>query len=59
MVHRVGRLNVGEINLVVAVAAAHRQEGLAAVAYAVDRFKEAMPTHKKDPIISCSETGIL
>ena len=46
--HRVGKLNVGDINLVVAVAAAHRTEGLAAVAYAVDAFKDRLPTAKKE-----------
>ena len=46
--HRIGKLKVGEINLVVAIAAAHRQEGLAACQYAVDRFKEIMPTKKKE-----------
>jgi len=46
--HRVGKLNVGDINLVVAVAAAHRGEGLAAVAYAVDTFKDRLPTLKKE-----------
>ena len=46
--HRVGVLEVGDINLVVAIAAGHRQEGLAAVAYAVDKFKEKLPTAKKE-----------
>jgi len=46
--HRIGRLEVGDINLVVAVAAAHRGEGLAAVAYAVDCFKEKLPTSKRE-----------
>ena len=46
--HRVGRLEVGDINLVVAIAAGHRQEGLAAVAYAIDKFKEKLPTAKKE-----------
>ncbi len=46
--HRTGRLAVGDINLVVAVAAGHREEGLAAVAYAVDRFKEKLPTSKRE-----------
>ena len=46
--HRVGRLEVGDINLVVAVAATHRGEGLAAVAYAIDRFKEKLPTSKRE-----------
>ena len=46
--HRTGKLNVGDINLVVAIAAAHRSEGLAAVGYAVDLFKEKLPTAKKE-----------
>ena len=46
--HRIGKLKVGEINLVVAIAAAHRREGLAACQYAIDRFKEIMPTQKKE-----------
>ncbi|HEY55683.1 MAG TPA: molybdenum cofactor biosynthesis protein MoaE [Dehalococcoidia bacterium] len=46
--HRIGKLKVGEINLVVAIAAAHRKEGFAACRYAVDRFKEIMPTEKKE-----------
>ena len=46
--HRVGRLKVGEINLVVAVASAHRSEGFAACQYVVDRFKERLPTGKME-----------
>ncbi|MCK4368083.1 MAG: molybdenum cofactor biosynthesis protein MoaE [Dehalococcoidales bacterium] len=46
--HRIGKLKVGEINLVVAIAAAHRQEGFAACQYAIDRFKEIMPTKKRE-----------
>ncbi|MFC1846683.1 molybdenum cofactor biosynthesis protein MoaE [Chloroflexota bacterium] len=46
--HRIGRLNVGDINLVVAVAAGHRGEGFAACQYAIDQFKEKLPTHKKE-----------
>jgi molybdopterin synthase catalytic subunit len=46
--HRTGKLEVGEINFLVAIAAAHRQEGYAAAQYAVDRFKETMPTCKKE-----------
>ena len=46
--HRVGKLKVGDINLVIAVAAAHRQEGFAACQYAIDRFKQVMPTYKTE-----------
>ena len=46
--HRVGKLKVGDINLVVAVASAHRQEGFVACQYAIDRFKQKLPTQKKE-----------
>jgi molybdopterin synthase catalytic subunit len=46
--HRVGLLNVGDINLVVAVAAEHRGEGFAAATYIIDRFKERLPTSKTE-----------
>ena len=48
MCHRIGELKPGEINLVVARAAAHRGEGFAACQYAIDRFKQIMPTRKKE-----------
>lgn len=44
--HRIGKLKVGDINLVIAVAAGHRGEGFAACQYIIDRFKESLPTHK-------------
>jgi molybdopterin synthase catalytic subunit len=52
--HRVGRLNVGDINLVVAVAAPHRAEGFAACQYAIDQFKQELPTGKKEAYLDGS-----
>jgi len=46
--HRIGKLKVGDINLVVAIASAHRGEGFAACQYAIDRFKQRLPTRKKE-----------
>jgi molybdopterin synthase catalytic subunit len=46
--HRIGKLKVSDINLVVAVAAAHRGEGIAAVQHTVDLFKDRLPTAKKE-----------
>jgi molybdopterin synthase catalytic subunit len=46
--HRIGKLMVGEINLVIAVASAHRVEGFAACQYLIDRFKERLPTQKTE-----------
>jgi len=47
-VHRIGKLKVGDNNLVIAVSAGHRQEGFAACQYAIDQFKEKLPTSKKE-----------
>ncbi len=46
--HRIGKLRVGEINLVVAVASAHRSEGFAACQYAIEQFKQRLPTQKTE-----------
>ncbi len=46
--HRIGKLKVGDINLVVAIASAHRGEGFAACQYAIDQFKQKLPTQKKE-----------
>ena len=45
---RIGTLKVGEIALVVAVAAPHRQEAFQACQYAVDRIKQGGVTTEKD-----------
>ena len=46
--HRVGRLEVGEISLVVAVASPHRGEAFGACQYSVDRIKQTVPIWKKE-----------
>lgn len=46
--HRVGKLRVGDINIVVAVSAAHRSDGFAAIQQIIDRFKGALPTRKRE-----------
>ncbi|GBD11440.1 Molybdopterin synthase catalytic subunit [bacterium HR23] len=46
--HRLGRLNIGEISLVVAVGSPHRREAFSAIAYIVDRIKEDVPIWKKE-----------
>lgn len=48
MVHRVGRLQIGEASVAIAVSAPHRREALAACAYAIDRLKETVPVWKKE-----------
>ena len=46
--HRLGRLEVGEASIVVAVAAAHRKSTFAATAWIMDRIKESVPIWKKE-----------
>ncbi|MFQ5860428.1 MAG: molybdopterin converting factor subunit 1 [Dehalococcoidia bacterium] len=46
--HRIGRLEVEEVSLVVAVASPHRREAFAACQYAVDRIKAMVPIWKKE-----------
>ena len=48
VLHRTGRLAIGEASLLVAVSAAHRREAFEACHYAVDRIKETVPIWKKE-----------
>ena len=46
--HRLGRLEIGEASLVVAVSSAHRREAFEACHYSIDRIKEMVPIWKKE-----------
>lgn len=46
--HRTGRLNVGEISVLVAVGCPHRTEAFAACKYAIDTLKHNAPIWKKE-----------
>jgi len=46
--HRVGRLSVGEISVVVAVGCPHRGEAFAACEYAINTLKHNAPIWKKE-----------
>ena len=46
--HRLGRLEIGDISLVVAIASPHRKEAFEACAYAIDRIKQIVPIWKKE-----------
>ncbi len=46
--HREGKLYPGDINLVIAVAAGHREEGFSACRFIIDAFKEQLPTRKEE-----------
>ena len=46
--HRVGRLEIGEASVIIAVSAAHRHEAFEACHFAIDRLKETVPIWKKE-----------
>jgi molybdopterin synthase catalytic subunit len=46
--HRVGRVDVGEASVAIAVSAPHRQDALAACAEAIDTLKGTVPLWKKE-----------
>ncbi len=51
--HRIGKLEVGEIAVIVAVSAEHRREAIEACGYGIDELKHRVPIWKKE----VSETG--
>ena len=46
--HRIGRVELGEASVAIAVATEHRAEGFEACKYAIDRLKEIVPIWKKE-----------
>jgi molybdopterin synthase catalytic subunit len=46
--HRIGRLQIGEISVLVAVGCPHRSEAFAACQYAIDTLKHNAPIWKKE-----------
>lgn len=48
MLHRVGRLEIGESSVVIAVSAAHRGDAFEACRYAIDTLKQTVPIWKKE-----------
>jgi MoaE-MoaD fusion protein len=48
VMHRVGRLEVGEVSIAIAVAAAHRRDTFDACHYIIDRIKQESPIWKRE-----------
>ncbi len=48
IVHRVGRLQIGDTAVVISIASPHRAEAFAACKYAIDRIKQIVPIWKKE-----------
>jgi len=55
LVHRLGRLEIGEASVAVAVASPHRAEAFAACRFAIDTLKAQVPIWKKELYADGSE----
>ncbi len=53
--HRVGRVDIGETSVVIAVSAPHRAAALAACAEAIDELKVTVPLWKKETYVGGEE----
>jgi molybdopterin synthase catalytic subunit len=48
LVHRIGRVNVGEASIIIAASSPHRREAFQAVQFIIDTIKERIPIWKKE-----------
>src|SRR5262245_29850237 len=48
MLHRIGRLEIGEASVLIAVSAAHRGDAFEACRHAIDTLKRTVPVWKKE-----------
>lgn len=48
IVHRVGKLKVGEVSVVIAIGTPHRADSFSACRYAIERIKEYLPVWKQE-----------
>jgi len=48
MLHRIGRLEIGESSVMIAVSAAHRADAFEACRYGIDTLKRTVPVWKKE-----------
>lgn len=46
--HRIGKLQIGEAAVIIAVSSAHRAQAFEACRFAIDRIKETVPIWKKE-----------
>ena len=48
MLHRIGKLEIGEVSVAIAVATPHRKASFEACEFAINRLKETVPIWKKE-----------
>jgi len=58
MVHRYGKLEVGEVSVAVAVSCEHRAEAFEAGRFAIDAIKKSLPLWKKERFLSGRESWV-
>ena len=49
--HRVGRLGLGEVSVIIAAASPHRADAFAASRYAIERIKQISPIWKHEHFV--------
>ncbi|MDG6928609.1 MAG: molybdenum cofactor biosynthesis protein MoaE [Nitrososphaerota archaeon] len=58
VLHRVGRLALGEVSVAVAVSCAHRAEAFEACRFIIDRIKQEVPIWKKERLAGGGERWV-
>jgi molybdopterin synthase catalytic subunit len=48
IVHRIGRLSLGEVSVLIVISASHRDEAYRASRYAIEKLKQTVPIWKKE-----------
>jgi len=52
LLHRIGRLSVGEVSVLVCCSAPHRAEAFEAARHGIERIKQDVPIWKKEGLVS-------
>jgi molybdopterin synthase catalytic subunit len=58
LLHRIGRLKVGEVSVAVAVSSPHRAEAFEACRHAIERIKHDVPIWKKERLSTGREVWV-
>jgi molybdopterin synthase catalytic subunit len=58
IVHRVGRLSIGEVSVAIAVSSPHRAEAFEACRYAIEAIKHAAPIWKREKLADGREVWV-
>ena len=48
LIHRIGRVDIGEASVVIAVSSAHRKEAFEACRFLIDKLKQVVPIWKRE-----------